>query len=142
MLPTCCRQIVLAALACAGLAGCSAAGEATGDRTFSDDDVPFTFRVPAEFIEASIDQFDSRGDVVAAVGIDKLDVIAVRRLARGVSVPRGDVAHEVQGRSVVSRLHVVRVRSERWAIECQWQAESRDDVLDACATAVDSISRR
>jgi hypothetical protein len=130
---------VLAALA---LGGCSAAGETSGSRTFSDGEVPFTFDVPADFTKQPVDQFDSRGDVVAAAGVDKLDLIAVRRIPEGVSVPSGDVAHDVQGHAVASRLHDFTVGGRRWAIECQWTPDRRKKVLDACREAVGSITRR
>ena len=130
------------ALAAVAIGGCSVAGEPTGARTFSDDQLPFTFHIPADFTKESVDQFDSSGDVVAAAGVDKLDVIAVRRIPAGGSVPSGDVAHRVQGNAVVSRLHAFDAGGERWAIECQWTPERRAKVLDACAEAVGSITRR
>ena len=133
------RQLPAAALVAVAVGGCSAAGEASGERTIDESGVPFTFRVPADFTVESVDQFDSRGDVVAAAGIDKLDVIALRRLIPGEVLPKGDIPHRVQGHSVTSRLHVV---DPGWAIECQWLAERRQRVLDACATAVGSVKRR
>ena len=122
--------------------GCSASGESTGSHTFSDDAVPFTFHVPVEFTKESVDQFDTRGDVVSAVGVDKVDVIAVRRIPPGVPLPRGDVRHVVQGQAVTSRLHGLTVGGQRWAIECQWTSDRRAKVLDACRQAVGSITRR
>jgi len=41
------------------VAGCAAAGEAGGTRTFSPDGVPFTFRVPTDFTDASVDEGDT-----------------------------------------------------------------------------------
>jgi hypothetical protein len=131
--------LVLAAVV---LGGCSAAGETSGSRTIDVSEVPFTFNVPADFTKEPVDQFDSRGDVVAAAGIDKLDLIAVRRIAPGVRVPQGDVAHVVQGHRVSSRLHAFKVGKQRWAIECQWASDRRTKVLDACREAVGSIVRR
>lgn len=129
------------AVACV-LAGCSAAGETSGSRTIDDSDVPFTFKVPADFTKEPVDQFDSRGDVVVAAGVDKLDLIAVRRIAPGVKVPVGDVPHTVQGQSVTSRLRLELVGRDRWAIECQWRPDRRAKVLDACREAIGSIARR
>jgi hypothetical protein len=134
------RQIVPAVLVAAAIGGCSAAGEASGERTIDDASAPFTFRVPADFTEESVDDFDTRGEVLAAAGIDKLDVIALRRLGPGQRVPRGDVPHRVQGEAVTSRLH--EVPGSGFAIECQWRPDRRDKVLDACRTAVGSIARR
>ena len=136
------RQLPVVALASVALAGCSASGEPSGDRTFSDSDVPFTFRIPVDFTTESVDQFDSRGDVVAAAGIDKVDVVAVRRVAAGVTLPRGDVAHVVQGKAVTSRLHEVSAGGGRWAIECQWTADRRKKVLHACDEAFATVKRR
>ena len=128
------------ALLALAIGGCSAAGEASGERTVDESGVPFTFRVPADFTEEPIDDFDSRGDVLAAAGIDKVDLIAVRRLVPGAAAPRGDVPHVVQGHAVKSRLH--EVPGSGFAIECQWRPDRRDKVLDACRTAVGSIERR
>jgi hypothetical protein len=136
------RQIPAFALLALTIGGCSAAGETSGARTIDDRDVPFTFQVPADFTKEPVDQFDSRGDVLAAAGVDKLDLIAVRRIAPGVRLPKGDVPHVVQGHRVSSRLHGIDVGGERWAIECQWQPDRRAKVLDACREAVGSIVRR
>src|SRR4051812_36258460 len=112
------RQIAPAALAALEIGGCSAAGETSGARTFKDSDVPFTFHMPADFTKESVDEFDSRGDVVAAAGVDKLDLIAVRRIPTGVRVPSGDVAHTVQGKSVTSRLYALVIGGPRLAGAC------------------------
>ena len=142
MLPTCYRQLALAGFVATAIGGCSAAGEPSGARTVSDAQVPFTFKVPADFTKASVDQFESRGDVVAAVGVDKLDVVAVRRLPATAKVPRGDVPHRTFGQAVTSRLHAFTVAGQRWAIECQWRPDRREKVLDACRQAIGSITRR
>src|SRR4051794_4841097 len=133
------RQIPLLALAAAALGGCSAAGESTGEHTISASGGPITFRVPVEFTKESVDEFDTRGEVVLAAGVDKLDVVALRQVAPGIPLPRGDLRHRVQGRSVTSRLHAI---PGGWALECQWTAERRTKVLDACGRAVGSIQRR
>ena len=121
------------------LGGCNAAGQSRSDVTYRNADVPFTMRVPADFTKASIDQGDTRGDVVAAVGLTKIDVIAVRRLG-GARPPGASVRHEVQGRAVTSEVH--RVYGGDWAIECQYTAEFADRVTDACREAVASVERR
>ena len=129
------QAAALAALALA-LGGCSAAGDATGDRTFSARAVPFTFLLPADFTKAAVDQLNSRGDVVAGAGIDKLDVIAVRRIPAARRLPGGPIAHRVRGVAVTSTLH--RVPIPGWAIECQWTAARRARVLVGCREAVAS----
>ena len=134
------RQIPALALVATAIGGCSAAGEASGERTIDDSAAPFTFRVPADFTEEPVDEFDTHGDVVAAAGIDKLDVIALRRVVAGQPVPRADMPHRVQGEAVTSRLH--EVPGSGFAIECQWRPKKRDKVLDACRTAVGSVERR
>ena len=55
------------------LGGCDVAGDPTGTKTFSEDGVPFTFRIPADFTVAPVDRGDTRGDVVAAAGLTKVD---------------------------------------------------------------------
>ncbi len=136
----CCAAAAAAALA---LGGCSGdLGQGGGDRTVSAAQVPFTFTVPAAFSRESIDELASRGDVLAAVGIDKVDVIAVRRIPPGTTVPRGDVRHRVLGHAVASRLHAFTAGGQRWGLECQWTPEHRADVLKACRQAIGSISRR
>jgi len=110
-----------------------------GTRTFSDHDVPFRFLVPADFTDAPIDQGDSRGDVVAGAGIDKLNLIAARRVGRE-KLPAGPVTHVVQGSTVISVLR--RVRVDGWALECQYRPERARSILAACRRAVDSVTRR
>jgi hypothetical protein len=46
-------------LLCAALGGCEATGDVGGDRTISDDGVPFSFEVPTEFTKATIDGLPS-----------------------------------------------------------------------------------
>lgn len=128
---------VLLAGATGALGGCEVAGEAGGNRTFSSRGVPFEFQVPSDFTDAPIDQGDSRGDVVAGTGTDKLDVIAVRRVGRA-KLPAGPVAHVVQGSTVISVLHPV---ADGWAIECQYRPERASSILSACRGAVESVRR-
>ena len=125
------------------LAGCNAAGEPGGDKTFSDEDVPFTFSIPAEFTKADVDTGNSAGDVIAGAGITKVDVIAVRRLPSGgvAEIGSGGQRHEVLGHEVTSELHPVE-QASGYAIECQYTEEYREDVLDACRTALDSVRRK
>jgi hypothetical protein len=138
VLPTSYRQVAAAALLCAALGGCNAAGEPGGDKTFSDKRVPFTFAIPADFTKAPIDNGDSRGDVLAAAGISKLDLIAVRRVD-GARLPSGPVTHEVQGRTVTSELHPV--DGTGYVIECQYQPAEAEKVRSACRTALATIRR-
>lgn len=129
----------LAALAAAlALGGCAAAGEPGGTKTFSDRGVPFTFEVPVDFTKASVDEGATRGDVVAAAGISKLDVIAVRRVG-AEALPSGPVAHVVRGQRVTSELHRA---PGGYAIECQYTPARAQQVRDACRTALRTIRRR
>jgi len=139
------RRVMAALLLAAalGAAGCNASGETATTRTFSDRAVPFTFTVPADFTDESIDEGNSRGDVVAAAGLTKVDVIAVRRiddhlLPIGGTVP---VAHEVLGHAVKSQLRPV-PGFRGWFLECQYTAERTAKVRDACARAISSVKRR
>jgi hypothetical protein len=132
------RRLALAFLCAAPLAGCNAAGEPSGERTFSDKSVPFTFEMPADFTKASVDDANSRGDVVAAAGVSKVDVIAVRRPG-SAALPAGPVAHAVLGEQVTSELHRVR---DGYALECQFTAAHRKKILDACARALATIAPR
>src|SRR4051812_42894477 len=111
------RRLALALVAAVGLAGCNAAGDPSGTKRFSDGDVPFTFEIPADFNDASVDAENSRGDVVAGAGLSKVDVIAVRH---GKDVAAGGAqAHEVLGRKVTSELRAVPGFSG-WVLECQY----------------------
>jgi hypothetical protein len=133
------RSSRAAALAALALGGCSAAGEAGGERTLAHPGVPFTVQVPADFTPAGVDEENSRGDVVAGVGLDKLDVVAIRRLAPDARLPSTDVTHRVEGATVTSRVRRV---APGWAIECQWRAERRRRVLDACRHALATVARK
>lgn len=120
--------------------GCNAAGDPSGTKTFSDKHVPFTFRIPADFTKAPIDQGDTRGDVVAAAGLTKFDVIAVRRARGGIIVTSGgEMPHTVQGHEVVSELHPV---LDGYVLECQYTPERAKKVRAACREAVASVTRR
>ena len=122
------------------LAGCDAAGQAGGTRTWSNPHVPFTFRVPTDFTNAAIDQGDTRGTVVGATGLTKVDVVAVRR----ASAPAGGaapVAHRVQGHDVRSELWPVPGWGG-WALECQYTPDFARRVRTACRAALASVARR
>ena len=125
------------------LAGCNAAGEPDGAKRFSDADVPFTFEIPADFTKADIDQGNSRGDVVAGVGLSKVDVVAVRRAREGIVAVGGvnRFPHEVLGQRVTSELHAVPGFSG-WALECQYTPEHADTVLKACRRAVATVRQK
>jgi hypothetical protein len=130
-----CGMRCLALLLVAGLAGCSATGEPGGNKRFSDENVPFTFDIPADFTEASVDGMNSRGDVIAGAGLSKVDVLAVRRIASG-DADRGPVAHEVLGKQVVSELHPLQ---GDYYLECQYTPDRAEKVREACRTAVASV---
>lgn len=139
------RSLLAAVLlaAAVGAAGCNASGETATTRTFSDRAVPFTFTVPADFTDESIDQGNSRGDVIAAAGLTKVDVIAVRRIDDHL-LPiggQGPIAHEVLGHAVKSELRPV-PGFAGWFLECQYTAERTAKVRDACDRAVGSVKRR
>lgn len=126
------RQLPAAVLAAAALGGCSASeGAGTSELTFSEPGVPFSFRVPAEFTAAPVDELNSRGDVVALRALDKTSVIAVRRVGGRLTVRR-DTRLRVLGREVTSRVIPV---GRGWALECQWTADRRSRVLAACRRA-------
>jgi hypothetical protein len=134
------RRLLPLALAALTLGGCSLAGEPTGSTVFSDADVPFSFDLPADFTEAPVDQSDTRGDVVAAAGLTKVDVVAVRRLPRS-RIPAGPVRHRVMGHAVTSLVHAVPGRPG-WALECQYTSERRGAILGACGQALRSVRPR
>lgn len=123
----------------AAVAGCDASGETVSARTFGHARVPFTFTVPTDFTTEPIDQGDTRGNVVAAAGLTKVDLIAVRRLG-SVPVPSAPVRHDVQGHAVTSVVR--RVYGGDWALECQYTAEREHTVRDACDRAVATVRRR
>jgi hypothetical protein len=133
------RRLAAALILAAALAGCNAAGQSTSDVTYRNPNVPFTMRVPADFTKASIDHGDTSGNVVAAVGLTKVDVIAVRRTGAR-SLPAGPLSHRVQGHAVTSELHAV--DGGGWAIECQYTSEGAKTVRDACRRAIASVRRR
>ena len=141
MLPTPCKQLITIGLLAAVLGGCEATGDAGGTRTFSDGAVPFEFEVPSEFTDETIDDANSRGEVLAAVGLTKVDLIAVRRIGPGTAPPTGPQRHEVLGHEVTSELHAVDGLDE-YRIECQYTEERADDVRSACADALDSVVRK
>ena len=138
MLPTPYKQLITIGLLAAVLGGCEATGDAGGTRTFSDDAVPFEFEVPSDFTDETIDDANSRGEVLAAVGLSKVDLIAVRRVSPGAKPPTGPQRHEVLGHEVTSELHAVEGADE-YRIECQYTEESAEKVRSACADALDSI---
>jgi hypothetical protein len=123
---------------CLALTGCEATGDAGGSRTVSAAGVPFTFEVPSEFTKASVDEANSRGDVLVAAGVSKVDVITLRRVS--ADAPEGrQPPHEILGHTVTSELHSV---APGYAIECQYTTERRDKVLAACRDAVRTVRRK
>src|SRR3954453_12476210 len=120
---------------CVALAGCNAAGEPDGAKRFSDGAVPFTFEIPADFTKASVDDLNSKGNVVAGVGLTKVDVIAVRRFS-GLIVQLGAVEATVLGHRVLSEIHHVQ---GDYYLECQYTPEFADKVRDACRKAVATV---
>ena len=116
------------------LSGCSADGTSNGDVTVRRADLPFTFRVPADFTAESVDRDNTRGDVVALRALDKVNVIAVRRVAAGTKSRR---TLRVLGQRVTSRVVSV---GHGWGLECQYTEARRDTVLDACDEALGSVA--
>ena len=132
-------RLAVALLASGGLAGCAAEGSTGGDRTFRDEGVPFTFTHPPSFTDEDVDLANSRGDVVAVRALDKVDVIAVRRLPAGARART--VRLRVLGEDVTSE--VVPVPGQPgWGLECQYVDARRDEVLDACRQARRTIEDR
>src|SRR3954451_850601 len=131
------RRLVAALLLAATAGGCNAAGEPDGSKRFSDSDVPFTFELPADFTKASVDDQNSRGDVIAGAGLSKVDVIAVRR----ASDAGAGGSHEVLGRRVTSELRPV-PGFAGWVLECQYTPAFATKVRDACRDAVASVRRK
>jgi hypothetical protein len=121
--------------------GCEATGDVGGTRTFSDDAVPFVFEVPSEFTDEPVDRANSRGNVVAAVGLSKVDVIAARRAPDAGQLPDGPQRHEVLGKQVTSELHPVEGQPG-WLIECQYTDDRQDKVRSACRAALESVKRK
>ena len=131
------RRLALLLLIAAGLGGCSAAGEPGGESRYSNPGIPFTFAIPADFTKASIDQGNTRGRVVGAVGLTKVDVIAVRR---ETAYGRGAVAHEVLGQRVTSELHAV-PGFAGWTLECQYGEAHASKLKAACRRAIATVRR-
>jgi hypothetical protein len=125
------RQLTASVLAAVALAGCSAEGTSTADVTFSDPGVPFSFRLPPAFTDEKVDAINSRGDVVAVRALDKVNVIAVRRVGGRLTAPR-ETRLRILGKDVTSRVEPV---GRGWALECQWTGERRAKVLEACREA-------
>lgn len=141
MLPTTYRQLVAATLLIGALGGCNAAGRPTGTRTYSNPHVPFTFLVPGDFTNAAIDEGDTRGTVIAATGLTKVDVIAVRRLSGASVSDSRPIAHVVGGHAVQSEL--ARLAAwPGWFLECQYTPDFAKKVRDACRQAVATVRRR
>jgi hypothetical protein len=143
VLSTTCRQLIAATLLIGALGGCNAAGQPTGTRTYSNPHVPFTFLVPGDFTNAAIDEGDTRGTVIAATGLTKVDVIAVRRVTGGVVVvgSNGPESHEVQGHAVKSELGPL-PHWPGWYLECQYTPDFAKKVRDACRQAIATVRRR
>jgi hypothetical protein len=122
-------------------AGCEATGDAGGTKTFSADGVPFRFELPSDFTPETVDDANSRGTVLAAAGLTKVDVVAVRRAGDVVQTGEGGQEHEVLGHAVTSELHAV-PGHDGYLIECQYTDEYADKVRSACAGALESIRAR
>lgn len=133
-------RVTAALVLAAAAAGCDAAGQPGGNKAFTAQDVPFRFELPAEFTEAEADPEDTRGDVVAAAGITKLDAVAVRRVA-GRELPREPVRHEVRGEPVTSLLYRV-PEHPGFAFECQFTEDYAERVREACRIALRTVARR
>ncbi|MFL5847291.1 MAG: hypothetical protein ACJ762_21655 [Solirubrobacteraceae bacterium] len=115
------------------LSGCEATGDAGGTKTFRDDAIPFTFELPTEFAKEDVDNGNSRGDVVAAAGVTKVDVVAVRR---GTAL--GARESTILGKRVTSELRAVEGH-DGWVLECQYTPDFADKVRSACAAALESV---
>ena len=137
------RRALVAAALCAGLAGCSAAGDPSGESRWNHAGVPFSFAYPADFTKASIDQGNTRGDVVGAVGLTKVDVIAVRRVTGGLVVAggRNRFPHDVLGQRVVSELHPI-PQAQGWYFECQYTRAHASKLKAACTRALATVRPR
>jgi hypothetical protein len=139
VLPTPYRQLLTIGALAALLGGCEATGDAGGNRTVSAPEVPFSFRLPSEFTEETVDDANSRGDVLVAVGVTKVDVVAVRRLAG--APPGGEQRHTVLGQDVTSEVHAVEGHPG-YALECQYTSGRADDVRAACRDALRTVRRK
>jgi hypothetical protein len=128
---------VLAAFALGGaVSGCAADGTSNGDVTFKDQQVPFTFRHPADFTSEKVDAVNSRGEVVALRALDKVDVLAVRRVD---AAGRVETRLRVLGKDVTSRVTPV---GRGWGLECQYTDARRTTVLRACGRALRTLRFR
>ncbi len=154
------RRTLVAALFAALLAGCGdPSGESGGaTSTFREADVPFTFRHPAEFVSGKVDRGATRGEVLGIRAIDKVNLLGVRRVdsaaaARlgvatrqsqigGRTVTLADVPHTVSGHAVVSQVAFFDFGNESWELECQYTADRRTKVLDACHQALTTLAPR
>jgi hypothetical protein len=135
------RAVCLAAVfaLAAALAGCAADGTSNGDVTFARDGVPFTFQVPADFTAESVDAENSRGSVVAVRALDKVNVVAVRRVT---TPPTGTPKRlRVLGKPVTSRVYPVDGQPG-WALECQYTDDRGAEVVDACDEARRTVKAR
>jgi hypothetical protein len=141
VLPTTYRQLLAATLLIGALGGCNAAGRPTGTRTYSNQHVPFTFLVPGDFTNAAIDEGDTRGTVIAATGLTKVDVIAVRRLSGALVSDSRPIAHVVGGHAVKSELAPL-PRWPGWFLECQYTPDFAKKVRDACRQAIATVRSR
>ena len=139
MLPTPYRQLLTIGLLTGLLAGCEATGDSGGSRTVSAAEVPFSFRLPSEFTEETVDDANSRGDVLVAAGVTKVDVVAVRRVSG--PLPAGEQRHRVLGQDVVSELHAVEGHPG-FALECQYTGDRADKVRAACRDALRTVRRK
>jgi hypothetical protein len=139
VLPTPYRQLLTIGLLAGLLGGCDATGDIGGSRTISDAALPFTFALPSDFTKQPVDEANSRGDVVVAAGVSKVDVVAVRRV--GGAVPTVPQRNRILGHAVTSELHAVE-GAPGYAIECQYTSARADKVLAACRNAVRSVRRK
>jgi hypothetical protein len=140
VLPTPYRQLLTAGLLAAALGGCEATGDTGGLRTISDASLPFEFRIPTTFTEETIDRANSRGNLVVAAGLTKVDVVAVREIA-AADVPARPTRHVVLGKDVTSEVHAVD-GVPGYAFECQYTSARADDVRAACRDAMRTVTRK
>jgi len=94
--------------------------------------------VPAAFTDETVDDANSRGEVVAVAGLTKVDAIAVRRVT---APPPGPQRLEILGQAVTSEVFPV-AQAKGWALECQYTDERADEVRSACRDALGSVRRR
>lgn len=132
------RRIACAAclLAIVALSGCGVDGTGDGEVTARHDGVPFEYDVPAAFTAESIDREATRGEVRGLRALDKVNVIAVRRLSRST---RATTRQRVLGKRVTSEITPVKGFGG-WVFECQYTDARRSEVQDACRTAKRSVA--